>query len=346
MVSIDFSAIIQEAWNTYDPNRPIKEITDVSAMVSTNHVYKVLLQNGQFIIAKLSYFGQYEHFVEDHTIINVLSNNLPYPFDNFLSRALMNQNGLFVHRFNDENIDAWVIFYRPVQTKGKLPNRLDPYYIDRLGREFAAFHQACHSVRTTLPVSSKDMITDLNHLMRTVNAAGDKGEFSGRKELVSHHCHQFKENLAAATMEDLSRIPVFVDWNIGNFSITEDLKLFSRWDYDWFRMTTRMMDFYFLSRIVSDVGDKTSFSYLVSPMKEERFIRFLQVYHEVFPFNPTEILFLKEVYRFFILHYVIHFGNYFFLNKYASRLQAEAYDTYLKSIDTFDPKIILKALNL
>ena len=77
---INFAAIIEEAWKDYDASRPIHSIVDISAMVSTNHVFRVKLQNGDFVIGKLSYFGKYEHFKEDHSIINALANNLPSPF--------------------------------------------------------------------------------------------------------------------------------------------------------------------------------------------------------------------------------------------------------------------------
>ena len=42
--------------------------------------------------------------------INVLNNNLPTPFGNFLARSLMKGEKLFVHRFKSGVIDAWVVF--------------------------------------------------------------------------------------------------------------------------------------------------------------------------------------------------------------------------------------------
>ncbi len=84
------------------------------------------------------------------------------------------------------------------------------------------------------------------------------------------------------------------------------------------------MDFYSFSRVVSDIGDKTDFSYTSTQLCEERFIRFLQAYHKEFPLTKNEILFLPEAYRFFILHYVISYGTYFFTESYAKKLQTEA----------------------
>jgi hypothetical protein len=142
-------------------------------------------------------------------------------------------------------------------------------------------------------------------------------------------------------------IPVFIDWNIGNFSVTPDLDLYSRWDYDWFRMSYRLLDFYFFSRVVSDAGDRTVFSYVIGPMMEDRFITFLKEYHNVNPVTADEIRFLKEAYRFFILNYVIKDGKYFFNDQYAKKLQAEAMEIYLPSVDRdFDAEVIIKALGL
>jgi hypothetical protein len=56
---------------------------------------------------------------------------------------------------------------------------------------------------------------------------------------------------------------------------------------------------------------------------------------------------LKEVYRFFILNYVIKNGNYFFSEQYAKKLQAEALDIYLPSVDRdFDPEKIIDYLKI
>lgn len=344
---IDFLTIIRYAWMAYDATRVIKSISDISAKVSTNHVYKIVFEDGDFVIAKLSYFGRYEHFVEDHTIINVLANNLPAPFDNFLARSLMKGNTLFVHRFQNDLIDAWVVFYQAVRIKKRLPRKLEMNHIECLAEQFAIFHKTCSRIRNTLPPSSKTLKVDIDHLLEILASDFGQYEHRGKEDYIKQQCEFFFESLAKIPTHEFEKIPVFVDWNIGNFSITASNKLFSRWDYDWFRMSSRMLDFYFLSRIVSSVGDKTVFSYNVEPLMEERFIHFLQVYHQIYPFSEAEIRFLKEVYRFFILNYVIKDGRYFFHEIYATKLQKEAYETYFPSIDkVFDVDKLLKALNL
>lgn len=345
---IDFLTIVKYAWMAYDSSRNIKTIYDISAKVSTNHVYKVIFEDRSSVIAKLSYFGKYEHFVEDHTIINSMSNNLPAPFENFLADSLMKGNSLFVHRFQNEMIDAWVIFYRPIKIKQKLPKRLENVHIEKLAVQFAEFHRACYKIRHTLPPSSKTLKTDIDHLREIMNT--DVGRYVHRQNMaeIYRQCNLFFENTERINFPEFELIPVFVDWNIGNFSVTSNIKLYSRWDYDWFRVSSRMMDFYFLSRIVSDIGDKTEFSYTIDQLNEERFLLFLRLYHEIYPFSENEIRFLEEAYRFFILNYVVKDGRYFFQEMISTKLKKEAYEIYFPSLDQkkFDAEKILNVLKI
>src|SRR5919112_2862253 len=181
MPYIDFTAIVKEAWLAYDSTREIARIVDISAMVSTNHVYRVTFVDGNFIIAKLSYFGKYEHFVEDHSIIDTLSNNLPAPFENFLARSLAKGKFLYVYRFQNQILDAWVVFYRPIAIKKRLPKRLDEEQIVKLGEQVAMFHKACHSIRNTLPPSSKTLKSDVDHLLRILET--DYGRYEHRMHI-------------------------------------------------------------------------------------------------------------------------------------------------------------------
>jgi hypothetical protein len=347
MSFIDFTEIVRQAWKEYDSTREITNIIDISAKVSTNYVFKITFNDRNFIIAKLSYFGKFEHFVEDHTIINSLSNNLPAPFDNFLARSLMKGNSLFIYRFQNQILDAWVVFYRPIAIKKRVPKRLEEDQIIKLAEQVALFHKACYNIRNTLPLSSKTLRVDMDYLLKIVET--DYGRYEHRMHLdtIKRQIELFSENSEQLKANTFDKIPVFIDWNIGNFSVSPSFKLFSRWDYDWFRMSSRILDFYFLSRVVSEIGDKTVFSYNIGPLMEERFLLFLKAYHEVYPITEPEIMFLKESYRFFILNYVIKDGRHFFHELFATKLQKEAYDIYLPSIDKeFNADIILKALNI
>ena len=346
MSKIDFFQIVRNAWHHYDSSRSIDSIEDISVMVSTNHVYRFICSDKTVIIAKLSYFGTFDNFVEDHTIINTLSNNLPPPFDHFLSRSLMKGAKLFVHRHIEPPTDVWVVFYRPIGVKEKLPARLSDRHIKAMAEELAGFHKACTSVRNTLPASSKSMKSDIQELLTYLKTPQGYYEHGVAKDIIKHQCELFLDFYAKTEFENIPVIPVFVDWNIGNFSVTSDLKLFSRWDYDWFRMSSRMVDFYFFSRIMSDIGDRTAFSYNIDVLLEPRFFKFIQHYHSVYPLTELEIDMLPEMYRFFLLNYVVKFGKYFFHESYAIKLKAEVFETHLPSIENFDVNPIKSILKL
>ena len=344
---LDFPNIVRAAWADYDSTRTIKAVEDISMRVSTNHVFKITFVDGHYVVAKVSYFGQYQHFLEDHTMINVLSTNLLAPYDILLARSLVKGKELYTYRYQDSLLDAWVVFYNPVRVDQMLPRRLDEAQIDALGAEFARFHLECSRVRHTLPPWSKSIYTDLDQLERLLNTELGQFVHRGYDEQIRRQCERLREHAARIGHDQLEKIPVFVDWNIGNFSVTEDYRLFSRWDYDWFRLGSRMLDFYFLSRIVSDIGDRTVFSYNLSTLTEARFLRFLRAYHAVYPLTEAEIRFLPEAYRFFILNYVVKDGRYFFHEVYASKLQQEAFTQYFPSLEEADvAEVVLKGLGV
>lgn len=344
---MDYSRIIKKAWREYDASKSIRKIQDISAMVSTNHVFRITFDDDDIVIAKLSYFGKYEHFKEDHRIIHSLANNLLYPFENLLAKSLLKNNRVYTYRYKTGKIDAWVVFYNPVRVQNRLPRRLSESQIRIFGQQIGKFHKACSRVRNVLPKSSKTLSTDITTLIRLLGNKRKTSFDTDQREFLKYHCSIFQKNRLLYKADKFETIPVFIDWNIGNFSVTPTLKLYSRWDYDWFRMSSRMMDFYFFSRVVSDIGDRTVFSYLAGPMMEDRFILFLEEYHKINPLTANELRFLKEVYRFFILNYVIKDGNYFFSEQYARKLQAEAFEIYLPSVDRdFDAEKLISALNI
>ncbi|MES2795203.1 MAG: hypothetical protein V4683_04510 [Bacteroidota bacterium] len=343
----NYNEIIIQAWKAYDPSRIINNVVDISALVSTNHVYKITFSDEDFIIAKLSSFGQYEHFKEDHRIIHSLANNLLYPFENLLAKSLLKNNRVFTYRYKKDKTDAWVVFYNPSRVMQRLPKRLEESTIKSLGKQIGKFHLSCSRIRNVLPKSSKTLRTDINILLERLDLEDQKFGSEAEVTLLRSHCNLFLKNRLKCNAQSFETIPVFIDWNIGNFSVINKHELFSRWDYDWFRMSSRMMDFYFFSRVVSDGGDKTIFSYLIDPMNEDRFLIFLQEYHKVNPLSADEIRFLKEVYRFFILKYVVSDGLYFFNDQYAQKLLKESKEIYLPSIDTaFNAERIIDFLKI
>ena len=346
MKEYNFIKIINKAWGDYDSSRPIKAILDISAKVSTNHVYKIDLQDGGTVIGKLSYFGNYEHFVEDHKIINALSNNLTNPYHNLLGKSLYKGNDLYTYIYEKGILRAWVVFYNPISIGKRLPRKLETFHIEKLGQQMARFHRMCTNVRNVLPKSTKTIFHDIGHLKNILTSDQGRFEHRGHEQIILEQCDQLINNLEEINYLEFPLIPVFIDWNLGNFSVTEDCALYSRWDYDWFRTSSRVMDFYFFSRIVSEIGDRTEFSYFIGPLIEDRFMTFLKAYHVEYPLTRDEVLFIKEAYRFFILNYVIKDGRYFFHQLYATKLQKEAYDIYFPELDQFDVKKILDELSL
>ncbi|MFD1256687.1 hypothetical protein ACFQ3S_07750 [Mucilaginibacter terrae] len=339
--------IVKKAWEGYDASKVIRSIDDISANVSTNFVFRLTFEDDDIIIAKLSNFGQHDYFKEDHRIIHSLSNNLLYPYENFLAKSLLKNNRVYIYRYRLSGTDAWVVFYNPTRIMERLPRRLEDSHIKKLAQQTAKFHKACSRASKVLPKSSKTMRTDINSLLDQLN--NDENSFGSRAQvdLLRYHCDLYLKGRAKYAANTFETIPVFIDWNIGNFSVSHKLEFYSRWDYDWFRMSTRMMDFYFFSRVVSDAGDRTVFSYLITTMMEKRFILFMEEYHKHNPFTINEIYFLKEAYRFFILNYVIKDGKHFFHEQYAVKLQQEAYDIYLPSVDRdFDADVLISALKL
>ena len=346
-MQINFLDIVARAWARYDDSRAVQSVADISVLVSTNHVFRVRLENGDLVIAKVSYFGRYEAFVEDHTLINALANNLPAPFDQFLSRSLVKKNRLFVYRHQDELLDVWVIFYNPIGVNAQLPKQLQPTHIEALGRQLALFHRACSSLTNILPDWSKTLRRDMRDLAMWLEQP--EGQFYHRSNIgvIQEQMALFEENTEALGAHAWKPIPVFVDWNIGNFSVTKDLRFFSRWDYDWFRMSSRVFDFYFFSRVCSQAGDRSVFSYQLDTLSEPGFLRFLSAYHEVYPLTRAELAFLPEAYRFFILNYVIKYGHYFFQDIYASKLGREAFTQYFPRLQQgFDAEQLCRRLGV
>ena len=185
---MDSSIIIKKAWEGYDASKTIRNIEDISAMVSTNHVYRITFDDEDIIIAKLSFFGKFEHFKEDHRIIHSLSNNLLYPFENLLAKSLLKNNRVYVYRYKQGKTDAWVVFYNPTRILNRLPRRLNNEMIKKLGYQFGKFHKACSRVKNVLPKSSKTLRTDIYDLQRQLEKNERKFGTAMQADFLKYHC--------------------------------------------------------------------------------------------------------------------------------------------------------------
>ena len=58
--------LIATAWTEYGAKRTIDHVVEVSAHVSTNRVFRVVFNDSSHIVAKISSYGSYFLFAEDH----------------------------------------------------------------------------------------------------------------------------------------------------------------------------------------------------------------------------------------------------------------------------------------
>ncbi len=340
--------VIEQAWAEYGDFRGIVGFEDISATVSTNRVYRVELSDGQEVIAKTTVYGSYVYFRQDHQIIQQWIRRLSGTrYRDFLASMLLKEDGdVFTTRIEKH----WVVFYEKASFYDFLPKILNQDQVISFGHEMAEFHDASAEVAPLLSKSWKNLGSDVatlydflgNKTWRKEHHLQDAAERTLRDQ-----CDKFLMNAEKLGYHQFKRLPVLVDWNIGNFSVGFDgpgFKLFSRWDYDWFRIEPRTMDFYFFARVVREEGDQDTFSYTVAPFFEQRFLEFLRAYHQVSPLAPEEILFMKEAYRVFLLNYVMRIGEHFFRSEICERLHLEALDQYFPELDRADFSPLLQAL--
>jgi hypothetical protein len=341
--------VVSAAWLDYGDQRQVVEITELSAMVSTNRVYRLTLDDGTHVIAKSSNYGSFFLFAEDHERLHRTNQLLQSgPFGGFLAAAYTRDGAPYIW-YDGE---MWAIFYEEIESRDRLPAILSDAQVERLATELAKFHKACAAASASIPPASKTAKSDAVNLFEATGSrdAGQRfGLDQSRVDMVHRHSHRFLMAIHESGYDTWPKMPVLIDWNLGNFSVDfapdrQDFRLFSRWDYDWFRIESRLLDFYFLSRVSSRTGDRTSFTYAVHTLLEPRFRRFLRAYHAEYPLLPEEVLFLKEAYRFFLLNYVVREGRHFFRYDFWQHLLHDAVDTHLPGLDDVDLTPLLEEL--
>ena len=334
--------VITTAWADYGDRRAVTAIDELSAMVSTNRVYRLTLDDGSHVIAKSSNYGSFFLFAEDHERLHRANRLLDGgPYGSFMANVLTADGRPYLW-YDGE---VWAVFYEEVAVKDRLPRILSDAQVEQLAREIGRFHRACDGIARLVPPPSKTAKSDAVNLYEMLGArsAGEQfGLDQSRIDLVRRHTHRFLTAVHESGYDYWPKIPVLIDWNLGNFSVElidgdpDRFTLFSRWDYDWFRIESRLLDFYFLSRVSSSTGDRSVWTYGSHTLLEPRFIRFLRAYHSVFPLSEGEILFLREAYRFFLLNYVIREGRHFFRYEFWQHLLHDAVDVQLPAIDDVD----------
>ena len=331
---------ISAAWAAYGDPRSLVRVDEVSANVSTNRVYRLHLDDGFSLIGKVSSYGSYFLFYEDHDRLSRCAELLNGTrFQGMLADIWRKDGRLFT--WYDQRM--WAVFYDDVPRKDGLPRILSYQQVRNLGREIAEFHVACTDLAPRIPAGSKTIKSDAIHLLDLLESPFAPRNFGLPPENIGSlwkHTHRFLERLIEVGYDEWPKIPVLIDWNLGNFSVATaadgSFRLFSRWDYDWFRIEPRLLDFYFLSRVSSKTGDRTRFTYGPHTLVEPTFLEFLRAYREVFPMSDEEVMFLPEVYRFFILNYVVREGARFFRADLCTQFRRDAVHTYLPHLDRLD----------
>ncbi len=335
-------AVVAAAWRDYGDPRAIVRIDELSAMVSTNRVYRLELADATGVIVKSSNYGSFFLFAEDHERLHLANRLLDGgPYGRFLADAYTRDGKPYIW-YDGE---MWAIFYEEIEARERLPRILTDAQVAQLATELARFHKACAAIAPQIPPPSKTAKSDAVNLFEQTGARNAAQQFAldrSRIDLVRRHTHRFLMSVHESGYDAWPKMPVLIDWNLGNFSVEFDrddrshFRLFSRWDYDWFRIESRLLDFYFLSRVSSRTGDRTSFTYGAHTLLEPRFRRFLRAYHAEYPLTPEEVLFLKEAYRFFLLNYVVREGRHFFRYEFWQHLLHDAVDIHLPNVDAVD----------
>ena len=342
-------AALDAAWAGLERGGAIVGIDELSPQVSTNRVFRLHVDHGSPVIAKVSSYGSFFLFAEDHDRLYRLHERLAGTrYADFLAPVLAVGDRPYLWYDGA----SWIAFYAELERRDRLPKILPIDYVRRLGEELATFHQATAQAAAGMPPSSYSLKSNAIHLLDQLASPFAPKNFELRPEQIGtlwRHTHHFLCRLLDVGYDDWAKHPVLVDWNLGNFSVDDasnaEFRMFSRWDYDWFRIESRILDFYFLSRAASSTGDRTVFSYSSHTLTEPRFVEFLRAYHQVSPLSEAELRFIPEIYRFFILNYVVREGARFFRSDLCRKFRSDAANHFLPELDRIDITPLLRILD-
>jgi len=151
---IDAERIVRLAWADYGDPRTISDVVEVSAHVSTNHVFRLHLNDGSHVVGKVSSYGSYFLFAEDHDrlfkLVQSLSNSR---WSRFLAQVLPRDGRAYT--WYDGT--CWAAFYDDVERGTQLPRIITSEDIVFLAREIASFHKSCAEASRHLPPTSNSV---------------------------------------------------------------------------------------------------------------------------------------------------------------------------------------------
>jgi hypothetical protein len=152
----------------------IVNVTELSPMVSTNHVYRLSLADGHHLVAKVSSYGSYWLFKEDHDRLHRCREQLhDTRYANLLADTVTVDGRVFVHRDGA----LWAALYEEVPKRHSLPRIVSSDDVQNLAEEMARFHQACREVARLVPPTSTSIKSDAIHLLDLLSDPATAGRF-------------------------------------------------------------------------------------------------------------------------------------------------------------------------
>ena len=119
---------VHAAWAAYGDPRQIVSADEVSANVSTNRVYRVHLEDGATLVSKVSSYGSYFLFVEDHERLHRCATLLEHTrfagmlADVWMQHTVADGHPQRIYTWYDGSI--WAVFYDDVPRGESLPRVL------------------------------------------------------------------------------------------------------------------------------------------------------------------------------------------------------------------------------
>ena len=183
---------VRAAWADYGDGRALARLDELSAMVSTNRVFRLALDDGSSVIAKSSNYGSFFLFAEDHDRLHRCSRLLTGgPYEHFMAGSLTVDDRPYLW-YDGE---MWVVLYREVEVRDRLPAILTPTQVESFGAEIARFHRACSSVSRLIPPTSEVKVVVMRSAKDKVFCAG------ANIRMLGGAAHSHKVNFCKFTNE-------------------------------------------------------------------------------------------------------------------------------------------------
>lgn len=185
MIHFDYRLALAAAWSDFADPRDIVDVEDTSPRVSTNTVFRLHLDDASHVYAKVSNYGSYFLFAEDHDRLFRCTQLLQGTrFENFLAPVLARSTQRTADQqaarrpFTWYDGNLWVAFYSEALKRDMLPPQLNHEQSCCLAREIAYFHRACDEIATEIPATSNSIKADAIHLLDLLSSPFAPKNFS------------------------------------------------------------------------------------------------------------------------------------------------------------------------